>query len=101
MGALARGACSRSSDVFSFGVILLEVLLCRSVTEIRRDTRPLWKQLNEALPLVSMGRPAVIAAAVAFIREAGAGNNWQVQALEAACILTVDALKESFSQPRS
>lgn len=99
--ASARGACSRSSDIFSFGVILLEVLLCRSVTEIRRDTRPLWKQLNEALPLVSMGQPAVIAAAVAFIRGAGAGNNWQVQALEAACILTVDALKESFSQPRS
>merc|ERR1719326_2385667 len=44
--AIACGHCSWSSDVFSFGVVMLEVLLCRSVTEASPGSRPLWRQLN-------------------------------------------------------
>merc|ERR1712093_270384 len=66
--AQASGRYSKSSDVFSFGVCALEVLLRRSVTEQGRDTRPLWRQLNEALPRVGDGPAALAAAAVAFVR---------------------------------
>jgi len=100
--ALALGHCSAASDLFSFGVVVLEVLLRRSVTEPRLgDIRPLWRQLNEALPRVCEGVSTVAAAAVAYVRASISMEGWHVQALESVVILVVDLLKESVTQPRA
>lgn len=121
--AWASGQCSKSSDVFSFGVCALEVLLRRSVTARDRDSRPLWRQLNEALPRVDDGPAAIAAAAVAFVRGAlgrhgrqsltpsgrsprliavdDGAEDWQAAALEGVAMVAVDALKESITQPRT
>jgi len=100
--ALALGHCSAASDLFSFGVVVLEVLLRRSVTEPRfPDVRPLWRQLNEALPRVGDGLSSVAAAAVAYVRASISMDGWHVQALESVVLLVVDLLKESVTQPRA
>jgi len=100
--ALALGCCSAASDLFSFGVVVLEVLLRRSVTEPRfGDVRPLWRQLNEALPRVCEGLSSVAAAAVAYVRASISMEGWHLQALESVVMLVVDLLKESVTQPRA
>jgi len=98
--AQSAGIRSRSSDVFAFGVITLEVLLKRSVTEVGRDIRPLWRQLNESLPFACDGATATAAAAVAYIRGAGADTTWHAEPLGQVCSLVTDALKERCTQPR-
>lgn len=97
--AIAAGCCSQRSDVFSFGVVMLEVLLRRSVTELPPGSRPLWRQLREALPLASSGVVASIAAVVAFACGAGASDCWNGKALEATAALILEATRESATQP--
>mmetsp|Transcript_3004 Transcript_3004/g.6659 ORF Transcript_3004/g.6659 Transcript_3004/m.6659 type:complete len:811 (+) Transcript_3004:58-2490(+) len=82
-------------DVFAFGVIVLEVAVGRSITLFKRDPRPLWQQLREALPTALAGADlAVAAAATAFARGAGAWREWTSQALESVALLAVHCLQE-------
>lgn len=97
--ALASGVYTKGADVFSLGVSMLEVLLRRSVTTLDQD-RPLWRQLNEALPLACNGAGALTAAAVAFVLGSGVAG-WQAEPLAAFAGLVVETLKENLTQERS
>jgi len=89
--AVASGCCTQKSDIFSLGVVMLEVLLRRSVTELPSGAGPLWRQLHDAAPLTCDGTVASVAPAVAFACGAGASHSWNANALEATVRLVMEA----------
>lgn len=96
--AVAAGCCSQKSDVFSLGVVMLEVLLGRSVTELPPDSKALWQQLRDALPLAENGAAARVSAAVVFAVGAGASHSWNDRALEVAVKLVMEATQDTTTQ---
>lgn len=92
--AIAAGFCTFSSDIFSFGVVMLEVLLGRSVTELRQDARPLWNQFNEALCTLQNGKVSALRSALAFIQNAGANSDWSLQTMEILASLVMECISQ-------
>lgn len=90
--ALRCGGVNEFSDIFSLGVVVLEVLLRKSVTELRPDAQPLWKQMSQAVP--QLRAQGADSAAAAFVRGAGAGGGWAPNALEGAALLAARMMEE-------